>query len=514
MAASTNGTKTPDKKKAGEKKPQIERGGKKILIPDGMGYLEAAESLKRQHEEEQKLVNVAEAVRAFPLDGAVALMRVLQRRYGWANLEPTPGFFGDRPPAMISVETGPDSRVQVPWGNMTVPGVEGVLTTGFKYEEKMPLFVLNAQVKRKDEHIVAAIAGEVREEVRANSIYKGKAVRISFRDDSGDRIEEFEPGFCPKFIDPKVGEEPIFSDALARELDTNLFNPVRHTQKCRDNGVSLKRGVLLTGPYGGGKSLCMFVAAKECVAHGWTFVYLEDVRDLDLAIAFGRLYGPTMVAGEDIDRAVTGPRSPEIDRVLNTIDGIESKNKDVELIVVLTTNHLGAINPAFIRPGRIDAVIEVMPPDETAVARIVRRYATDGGCTVEGSDAEIAQAVRPLLGANAAFFRVVVDRAKLASIASAEKGKPVHVSLEALAATASGMEFQAKLINPEHGRKPLAELEGSEEVHPAVMIAEVGMQMLAEKFVDQVTDPKKLSVALKKTIGKTFPGLKRPPGLN
>ena len=67
----------------------------------------------------------------------------------------------------------------------------------------------------------------------------------------------------------------------------------------------------------------------------------------------------------------------------------------------------------MIRPGRIDTVIPVRPPDANAAARLVQLY---GRGLVEGDLGDLEAAIRPLLGSNAAVFREVVERGKLAAV--------------------------------------------------------------------------------------------------
>lgn len=488
-------------------KHDFEFRGTKFVIPQGLDYPGAIEALRKQHAEEQVVVQVNEPIRAFPMDGAAAMMRVLQRRYGWQNLLPTPGFWGSSPPTMISVEIGPDERVQVPWGRCSVPYVEGYIYTGFDVEDGACIFSLRAEVKRLSEKVVAEIAQEVREEVRTHSIYRGKAIKVNYRDSDGDRVS-FHPSYCPKFIKlPSDSDVPIFSKAVEQAVQINLFNPVMHSEQCRQNGVSLKRGVMLSGPYGGGKTLLAHTLAKTCVQSGWTFLYLEDVRDLDLAVGLAKMYQPCVIFAEDIDRATNGPRDANMDRLLNTLDGIEAKQKNEGLIVVLTTNHLGSINPAFVRPGRIDAVIEIGPPDQNACVRLVKKYAADGNCSLACTEDEAGAAIRCLVGANASFFRVVVEQAKLAAISTSEAGKPLTIGVAELESAANAMLPHAILINPEHGRKSLEQLmgEGSQMLDPMTVATDILMQKMSEAFFDQIANPKKLAGIITKSM-------KRPRG--
>jgi transitional endoplasmic reticulum ATPase len=484
------------------RKVDFESKGDRIIYPEDMDLDQVKQAVERQIEEESVVVSINEPIAAFPLDGAVAMMRVLKRRYGWTHLEPTNmGFFGTRPPTMIGVEIGGGQRVQVPWGNMSVPKIDGTLTTGFQFKDGMPFFLLSGNVKRKHEKTVSAIANEIREEIKTNSIYRGKTTKINFRDKDGDRVD-FNVNLCPKFLDiDTMGDtEPIFSKSIEDAIRVNIFNPIRFSKRCQLKGAALKKGVMLGGPFGTGKTLAAFQTAKLCAEHGWTFLYLADVRDLDLAIGFAKLYQPCLLFAEDCDRVAAGQRTADMDRLLNTIDGVESKNKDEKLIVVLTTNHLQCINPAFVRPGRIDAVINVTPPDEEACLRIVKKYVKDGDCQMEGSDADFTSAIKCLVGANAAFFRTTVEQAKLKAIENMESDdSPVVIRPGDLKVVAEAMVPHCKLINPEHGVKRLIDLD-AEQHDPMEIAGQIIMQKMAETFIGQITNPKILEKIIVKQM--------------
>jgi SpoVK/Ycf46/Vps4 family AAA+-type ATPase len=153
------------------------------------------------------------------------------------------------------------------------------------------------------------------------------------------------------------------------------------------------------------------VTAKKCVQSGWTFIYLDRVGALDEALRFARLYMPAVIFAEDIDRAVSGDeRTVELDDVLNSIDGIEAKNS--EIMVVLTTNHVEKINRAMLRPGRLDAVISVTPPDAEAAEKLIRLYARD----LLPNEVDVSSAAKTLAGSIPAVIREVVERSKLYAI--------------------------------------------------------------------------------------------------
>ena len=424
----------------------VVRKGRKIVLPLDMSYTEAIDWMKRKRKQEETEIAIKIRVDAFPLDGACALCDVLKDMYGWSDLVPRPGFFGPEPPMMISVETGPNGESrQVPWGDMQIPKIEGTLTTSFTMNDDRPCFELTGVVKRKHEKIIQKIGDAIKERVRTHSIYRGKAIRMRFRDADGERIK-FDPTIAPKFEDLKdvKPEDLIFSKDTQEMLETTLFTPVQYTQACREQGVPLKRGVLLEGPFGTGKTLTAGVLARICVENGWTFLYVDDVRDLDMALKFARLYQPCVVFGEDIDRAIGMNRSSDVDRILNTLDGIGSKK--AEIFVCLTTNNVDVIGPAFMRPGRIDTVVHIGPPDGEAAVKLVRLY---GHGRVKGNDKDIEKAVKPVIGSNAAFLQEVTERSKLAAIRRIEGKGSIMITPTDIAYAASQMAAHLKLSAPD-----------------------------------------------------------------
>lgn len=492
----------------GPREVDFAREGNRIVLPTDMGLDEAEAAIRRQKEEENVVVNLNEPIEAFPLDGAVALMRVLKKRYGWTHLVPEIGFWSNKPPTMVAVEIGVNERIQVPWGNCVVPKIDGTINTGYEMKNGVPSFLITGSIKRKHEQVVHQIAEEVRQVVKTQSIYKGKAIKINFRDSEGGR-ECFDESLAPKFLDLSsiASNEPIFSKVIEASIRKNILVPIRHSKRCRKKGASLKKGVILGGPYGTGKTLTAFQIARICVENGWTFVYLEDVRDLDLALGFAKQYQPVCLFAEDADKALAGPRTSEMDRVLNIIDGVESKNSEQALMLVLTTNHLPVINGAFLRPGRIDTIIEVTPPDHDACLAIVRKYVAEGDCKLEGTDDELKKAIEPLVGANAAFFRNAVEQAKLSAIENMpDDDADVIIRPQDLRIISEGMVAHARLLNPDHGKKPLLDLENTDVRDPLTLASEILVQKFAEGFVSQITNPKVLEKVIFKKMKRSGGG--------
>jgi ATPases of the AAA+ class len=226
-------------------------------------------------------------------------------------------------------------------------------------------------------------------------------------------------------------------------VETNLFTPIIRAQDCLENGIPVKRGILLAGTYGTGKTMAANVASRHATDAGITYVYVPRADELSDAIEFAKQYqSPACVVFcEDIDRSVNGERSVEMDDILNILDGVDTKNANI--ITVLTTNDLESINPAMLRPGRLDAVINVTPPDGPAVEKLIRLY---GKGTIS-ADTDLTEAGKALSGNIPAVIAEVVKRAKLAQLRLQAPGEKVaQISEAALVEASVTMRAQVTLL--------------------------------------------------------------------
>lgn len=435
LAALTNPEKYVD---WNHQDPDITYSGKRIVLPDEpskMSTREAADLLYRKAEDEETELDVSEVIEAFPLDGAVAFVKAMKELYGWASPIPTMSFFGPRPPKLVTVQVGPETGdyVQVPWGQFTVPGIENNITIGSRNTEFGPVFVAYGLVKKREQFVLRELANKAREIIRTSSIYKGKAIRLRVQDDG-----KLNPETPPMFLSTKNIQplELILNDDEAAQVQASLWSPIQKTEKCREYGIPLKRGVLLEGPYGGGKTLVANVTSKIAQDHNWTFILLDDIRALKDALLFAQRYAPAVVFAEDADR-VANVRDQRGNDLLNTIDGILSKG--AEVITVLTTNHVEKLERAMLRPGRLDAVISISPPGKEAVQRLVRLYAR-GLLSYQEDLSEVGEV---LAGNIAATVREVVERSKLAMIGRGDD----RLIASDLITSAKGMKRHLELLN-------------------------------------------------------------------
>lgn len=391
----------------------IQHDGRAITLPGDPGKMpieKAIDALQRKLADENQMVRVHEIIDAYPLDGLVAFIRAMTNLYGWASPVSTPSFFGPQPPHMISVKTGhrDEDVVQCPFGAFKLPGVDEKVSTTFTGHPKGmgQVLVIYGEVKKKDKYLLLELATETRRLVKEQSIYRGKAIRLGVDEEGNLGMDN-----PPEFIDTSMVTEDslIFSEAIKNQIETNILTPMKQTARCRSLKIPLKRGVLLEGPFGTGKSLTAAMAAKVAEDNGWTFILLDKVQGLKTALEFANRYSPAVVFAEDIDR-IASERDDATNDLINTIDGVISKRS--EIMTILTTNFAEKLNPVILRPGRLDAVISLRAPDKETAKRLIRFYA--GSLIAE--DEDLSFAAHELDGQIPASIRECVERAKLGMV--------------------------------------------------------------------------------------------------
>ncbi|KAJ7546546.1 hypothetical protein O6H91_08G043800 [Diphasiastrum complanatum] len=168
-------------------------------------------------------------------------------------------------------------------------------------------------------------------------------------------------------------------DNIKRELQETVQYPVEHPEKFEKFGMSPSKGVLFYGPPGCGKTLLAKAIANECQANFisvkgpelltmWFGESEANVRDVfDKA----RQSAPCVLFFDELDSIATqrgasvGDGGGAADRVLNQLltemDGMNAKKT---VFIIGATNRPDIIDPALLRPGRLDQLIYIPLPDE------------------------------------------------------------------------------------------------------------------------------------------------------
>lgn len=179
-------------------------------------------------------------------------------------------------------------------------------------------------------------------------------------------------------------EDIVLSQALTQEIRTHATGFLNRLDWLRASGLKLRRGIILHGVPGSGKSLlCRVIASNVTATTIWCSPQdLESSWAVAEMMRMARLLSPTLIVLEDLDLfgAERDGRNGEVlGELMNQMDGL-SKNDGI--LTVATTNHLHAVEKALQnRPGRFDRSIEVAAPDAACrlrlLIRLLRHKATE-----------------------------------------------------------------------------------------------------------------------------------------
>merc|ERR1719150_1386434 len=190
----------------------------------------------------------------------------------------------------------------------------------------------------------------------------------------------------------KVDKAPLESYAdigglekQIQEIKEAVELPMTHPEMYEEIGISPPKGVILYGPPGTGKTLLAKAVANETSATFLRVVgselikkYLGEGPKLVREIfSFAEDNSPCIIFIDEID-AIGSKRysssssgTREIQRtmleLLTQLDGFEERG---EIKVIMATNKIDALDPALIRPGRVDRKIELPLPDLKTKRRI------------------------------------------------------------------------------------------------------------------------------------------------
>lgn len=166
-------------------------------------------------------------------------------------------------------------------------------------------------------------------------------------------------------------KRPLDSVILDRGIKERILDDVkdfvRRQQWYVDRGIPYRRGYLLYGPPGSGKSSFIQALAGE-LDFGVAIINLSErgMQDDKLAHLLRKLPQRTILLLEDADAAFMNRRQRDADGyngatvtfsgLLNALDGVAAGE---ERIAFLTTNHIDRLDEALIRPGRVDMTVRI-----------------------------------------------------------------------------------------------------------------------------------------------------------
>lgn len=200
-----------------------------------------------------------------------------------------------------------------------------------------------------------------------------------------------------------------------QEIKEAVELPLTHPELYDDIGIKPPKGVILYGEPGTGKTLLAKAVANSTSATFLRVVgseliqkYLGDgpklVREL---FKVADELSPSIVFIDEIDAVgtkrydATSGGEREIQRtmleLLNQLDGFDSLS---EVKVIMATNRIDSLDPALIRPGRIDRKIEFPLPDQKTKRRIFQIHTGKMSLADDVNTEEFVMAKDELSGAD------------------------------------------------------------------------------------------------------------------
>lgn len=221
---------------------------------------------------------------------------------------------------------------------------------------------INLDVMAKERTTAEKFVQNIQKNIRLKNVYRGKILSTS------------NEGGGLKFHDlpPVTRDRIILPDGLLKRIERQTIEAGKHSEALKKANRKLKRGILLHGRPGTGKTLTAMYLASEMKERTVILMTGRGQGAIESSCRFARWLEPSMVVIEDVDliaedRATQqGCNTAILLELLNEMDGLSD---DVDVLFFLTTNRPEVLEPALAaRPGRVDQAMKFLCPTKTAAS--------------------------------------------------------------------------------------------------------------------------------------------------
>jgi transitional endoplasmic reticulum ATPase len=208
------------------------------------------------------------------------------------------------------------------------------------------------------------------------------------RDDFENSLREVPPSIMREVLveSPNVHWDDVGGmEETKQELMEAIEWPLKYGEVFEYSGVAPPKGIMIYGPPGTGKTLVAKAVATESEVN---FISIkgpellskwvgESERGVREVFRKARQAAPCIIFFDEID-SIVPPRGRDlgsnvtervVSQILTELDGLESL-KDV--VVIAATNRPDMVDPALMRPGRIDRILYIHNPDKEAREAILK----------------------------------------------------------------------------------------------------------------------------------------------
>jgi len=335
-----------------------------------------------------------------------------RRHHSLSEILDMAGRFGQFPVAAVdyrSVATGPDTtRQAVSFGLrlFTFAG-QPVVVLQRAAEPRSGDPSARMEIVTPAAGVARDLIAVVRQVMLERSVLRGQVLSLGG--------SSYEPGIGGITFHrrPSLGRADIVLPAgVLERVHRHIAGVARHRDRLRAAGQHLKRGMLLHGPPGTGKTHTVRFLLGALPELTVILLAGPSIEFVSEAAQLARALQPALVVLEDCDlvaesRDHFAGAQPLLFAVLEALDGLSD---DADVAFLLTTNRVDVLEPALAqRPGRVDLAVEVPLPDEPARRRLIALYARELPFTGPALDRAATRAA----GTTASFAKELVRRAVL-----------------------------------------------------------------------------------------------------
>lgn len=235
-------------------------------------------------------------------------------------------------------------------------------------------------------------------------------------------------------------------DDVKAEIQLKMIYPFQHPDLARRYGIGVGGGMLLYGPPGTGKTMfakaiaseldaTMFVISPAQIMSKWVGEAEQNVRKLFEAAKAER---QSVIFMDEVEALVPRRRSSDstvmqrvVPQILQELEGFD-RDADRALLFLGATNEPWGLDPAMLRPGRLDAKIYVPLPDAEARFKLFELYL---GKRPLDDDVNFAKLVELTAGYSGADIKAVAQRsAARPFLESVAGGQPRNIRMADLLA--------------------------------------------------------------------------------
>jgi hypothetical protein len=262
----------------------------------------------------------------------------------------------------------------------------------------------------------ASFLAEFRRRMQRHSILKGQVISLVMGEYGASAA-----GVTFHARPDLAASEVILPDGLLQKVSDHALGIAEHRDTLNRYGQHLKRGILLYGRPGTGKTHTVRYLLSR--GQGATAILLSggSLARISEAATMARALQPSIVVLEDCDLIAEdrsfghGPQ-PLLFEVLDAMDGLAS---DADVAFVLTTNRVDMLERALAqRPGRVDLAVEIPLPAQPQRVALLKLYSRG----IPFSAAALEEAAARTEGTTASLARELIRRAV---VAAALAGVPV-----------------------------------------------------------------------------------------